>query len=218
MYTNHATLQASLAGYQRDGYSIVRGLFGGGETDWVNPRLNDRISRIVRELLRADVYLHSPAMLLGSDAWEWRQDYGYWYTTGCLAPTMVSCMIGVDRDSQSDGGLEVLRGSHTLGRMDHEVNGEHLVADPARVKAAIDILERRVVTLAPGDALFLHCNLLHRLEASRSTSERRIVVCSYNTECNRPLLGVATNALRTLERSASELGHFATHVRLGECL
>ena len=217
MSISHATLRECLAGYQRDGYALVRQLFGGDETDIVHPRLNERMARIARELLRADVYLHSPATLLGIDAWEWRQDYGYWYATGCLAPTMVSCMIAAECDTQNAGRLQVLRGSHTLGRIDHELSGEHLVADPARVKGAIDILERQFVTLVPGDALFLHCNLLHRLEASRSTNECRIVACSYNAESNRPLLGAATSALRMLERSASELGHFATHVRLGEC-
>jgi ectoine hydroxylase-related dioxygenase (phytanoyl-CoA dioxygenase family) len=112
----------------------------------------------------------------------------------------------------------VLRGSHKLGRIDHAWSGEHFIADPARVKAATDTLERRVVTLAPGDALFVHCNLLHCLDASKSTSGRRIVICSYNTERNRPLRVAATNAMRSVEQAMTELalGHFATEVPLGQ--
>ena len=29
-------------------------------------------------------------------AWEWHQDYGYWYNNGALFPDMASCMIAVD--------------------------------------------------------------------------------------------------------------------------
>lgn len=217
MQINHSVIEDCLVGYQRDGYAVVRRLFGSDESDVLNARLNERIVRITQELLGEAAYLHS-SEVLDSGAWDWRQDYGYWYTTGCLAPTLASCIVAVDGATQNNGCLQVLRGSHNLGRIDHEWSGEHFVADPARVKAAIDTLERRVVTLAPGDALFVHCNLLHRLEASTSTSGRRIVICSYNTERNRPLRVVATSAMLTLERAVTELGlgHFATQVPLGQ--
>jgi ectoine hydroxylase-related dioxygenase (phytanoyl-CoA dioxygenase family) len=199
-----------LADYQRDGYALVRELFSNDQA---------AIARIARELLHDEVYLHSSAVLSNGSsdggAWEWRQDYGFSYTTGCLAPTMVSCMIAGDRSTQEQSSLQVLRGSHTLGRIDHERSGEQFVADPERVRAAIDILERQVVTLAPGDALFFHCNLLHRLEAHGPANGRRNVIYSYNTERNRPRRAGATSITPTLARAMSELGHFASHVPLG---
>ena len=30
-------------------------------------------------------------------AWEWHQDYGYWYYNGCLRPDLLSVMIALDR-------------------------------------------------------------------------------------------------------------------------
>jgi ectoine hydroxylase len=218
MQIAHSAIEECLVGYQRDGYAVVRQLFGSNEGDVLNARLNERIVRITQELLGEPAYLHSSEVLLGNGAWDWRQDYGYWYTTGCLAPTLVSCIVAVNGTTQDNRCLQVLRGSHKLGRIDHEWSGEHFIADPARVKAAIDTLERRIVTLAPGDAVFVHCNLLHCLEASSSTSERRIVICSYNTERNRPLRMAATSAMRTVERAMTELGlgHFATQVPLGQ--
>jgi hypothetical protein len=218
MQISRSAIEECLVGYQRDGYAVVRQLFGSDESDVLSARLNERIVRITQELLGEAAYLHSSQVLLESGAWDWRQDYGYWYTTGCLAPTLASCIVAIDGPAQDNGCLQVLRGSHNLGRIDHEWSGEHFVADPARVKAAIDTLERRVVNLAPGDALFVHCNLLHRLEASSSTSGRRIVICSYNTERNRPLRVAANTAMRTLERAVSDLGlgHFATQVPLGQ--
>ena len=52
-------------------------------------------------------------------AWEWHQDYGYWYGDGCLYPRMVSCMIALDPATRENGCLKVIVGSHLLGRLDH---------------------------------------------------------------------------------------------------
>jgi len=218
MQVSQSVIDECLVRYQRDGYAIVRQLFGSDESDVLSARLNDRIVRITQQLLGEPAYLHSSEVLLESGAWDWRQDYGYWYTTGCLAPTLASCIVAVDGETQDNGCLQVLRGSHKLRRIDHEWSGEHFIADPVRVTAALDTLERRVITFAPGDAVFVDCNLLHRLEASRSSSGRRIVICSYNTERNRPLREVANAAMRALERAMTdlELGHFAIQVPLGQ--
>ena len=52
-------------------------------------------------LLGGEVY-HFQSKLTAKDpeiggAWEWHQDYGYWYHNGCLEPLMFSCMIALDR-------------------------------------------------------------------------------------------------------------------------
>lgn len=218
MQVTRSVIEECLVRYQRDGYAIVRKLFGNDESDVLSARFNERIVHITQQLLGEAAYLHSSEVLLESGAWDWRQDYGYWYTTGCLAPTLASCIVAVDGATQDNGCLQVIRGSHKLGRMDHEWSGEHFIADPVRVAAALDTLERRVIPLAPGDAVFVDCNLLHRLEASRAASGRRIVICSYNTEGNRPLREVANSAMRALERAVTdlELGHFAIQVPLGQ--
>src|SRR5689334_8787255 len=68
-------------------------------------------------------------------AWEWHQDYGYWYHNGCLFPHMASCQIALDRSFKENGCLELIRGSHKLGRIDHvPVPGEgQNIADPKRI-------------------------------------------------------------------------------------
>ena len=30
-------------------------------------------------------------------AWEWHQDFGYWYNYGCLAPEMMSIYVALDK-------------------------------------------------------------------------------------------------------------------------
>ena len=63
-----------------------------------------------------------------------RPALGYWYfDTERLWPDLASCMIAVDRAHAGNGCLEVLKGSHALGRVEHtrEELGE-MHADPER--------------------------------------------------------------------------------------
>ena len=79
-------------------------------------------------------------------AWEWHQDYGYWYYNGCLRPDMLSIMIGLDRTNRENGCLQIATGSHKLGRIDHvPLTKTQNEADPARMKL---ILERHELVYA----------------------------------------------------------------------
>jgi ectoine hydroxylase-related dioxygenase (phytanoyl-CoA dioxygenase family) len=119
-------------------------------------------------------------------AWEWHQDYGYWYNNGCLFPDMASCMIAVDRATRENGCLQVLKGSHRMGRIDHGKVGDQTGADMERVRAAMERLELVYGEMDPGDALFFHCNLLHRSDQNRSPQPRWVLICCYNAARNDP--------------------------------
>ncbi len=119
-------------------------------------------------------------------AWAWHQDYGYWYNFGCLMPTMASCLIAVDRATEENGCLQVLRGSHRIGRIDHGPVGQQTGADPERVAVACERFERVYVNLEPGDAVFFHANLLHRSDQNHSEHPRWAFICCYNTKSNNP--------------------------------
>ena len=98
-----------------------------------------RIVNGVRALLREDVYhWHSKVMLKEprqGGAWEWHQDYGYWYHDGAPYPRLLSCMIALDPATRENGCLKVLVGSHLLGRLDHGRQGSQVGADPERIAA-----------------------------------------------------------------------------------
>ena len=119
-------------------------------------------------------------------AWEWHQDYGYWYNNGCLFPDLASCLIAVDRATRENGCLQVLKGSHRLGRIDHGKVGDQTGADPERVAAALERLERVYCELEPGSAIFFHCNLLHRSDQNTSPDPRWAFICCYNAARNDP--------------------------------
>jgi len=143
-------------------------------------------------LLGGPVY-HFQSKLTAKDpevggAWEWHQDYGYWYHNGCLEPAMFSCMIALDRTTRENGCLQLVSGSHRLGRIDHvPLTATQNEADPARMEW---ILARHGVfhaEMEPGDALFFHCNTLHRSDANRSRDRRWTLLICYNAARNDAL-------------------------------
>src|SRR5437868_12881548 len=100
-----------------------------------SPRIVDRME----QALGGEVYLYHMKMMLKEPkvggAWEWHQDYGYWYHNGCLRPDLLSCMIALDRSDRNNGCLQIVRGSHKLGRIDHTplTQGQNEV-DPKRME------------------------------------------------------------------------------------
>lgn len=144
----------------------------------------------MQQLLGDEVYHYHHKMILKEarvgGAWAWHQDYGYWYSNGCLFPDLASCMVAVDRATRANGCLQVLKGSHRMGRLEHGKVGEQTGADPERVEAALQRLELIHVELEPGDAILFHSNLLHRSDQNRSEHPRWAFICCYNTRRNDP--------------------------------
>lgn len=178
-----------------------------------------RIVDRMEQLLGGEVYhWHSKMMLKEprvGGAWEWHQDYGYWYDNGCLFPLLASCLIAVDRATRENGCLQVLVGSHHLGRIDHGKTGDQTGADPERLSAIAERFELRHLEAEPGDAIFFHCNLLHRSDQNRSEYPRWSLICCYNAARNdpyketrhpryKPLHKVADDAIKTWHEPAAE--------------
>ncbi|MCZ7644035.1 MAG: phytanoyl-CoA dioxygenase family protein [Planctomycetota bacterium] len=152
-----------------------------------------RLVGAARQLLREDVYhWHSKVMLKEprvGGAWEWHQDYGYWYRDGCLYPRLVSCMLALDPATPANGCLQVMPGSHLLGRIEHGRSGNQSGADPERVAAAQARLQTVHAEMDPGDVLFFHANTLHASGPNASDAPRRAYICCYNALSNRPFGG-----------------------------
>ncbi len=168
-------------------------------TLWFNPG-----SDLYSLLLRSRRMVLSAAKLLDSDspvchfhsklmqkeprvggAWEWHQDYGYWYKNQFLFPEqLVSVMIALTEANRANGCLQVIRGSHKLGRVNHGFAGEQVGADMTMVNNCLTLMEHVYVELEPGDALFFHSNLLHRSEANLSDKPRWSLISCYNSLSN----------------------------------
>ena len=155
-------------------------------------------------LLRSERMVNGAAKMLDSDspvchfhtklmqkeprvggAWEWHQDYGYWYKNQFLFPDqMVSIMIALTEANKANGCIQVIRGSHKLGRLNHGFAGEQVGADMVMVNHALETMEQVYVEIEPGDALFFHSNLLHRSEANLSDRPRWSIISCYNSLSN----------------------------------
>lgn len=149
-----------------------------------------RIVTAMEQLLGDEVYHYHHKMILKEarvgGAWAWHQDYGYWYNNGCLWPDMGSCMIAVDAANRANGCLQVVRGSHRLGRIEHGKVGDQTGADPERVAEIVKRLETVHVEMEPGSAVFFHGNVLHRSDQNKSDQPRWAFICCYNTRHNDP--------------------------------
>ena len=180
-----------------------------------------RIVDSMEQLLGDEVY-HYHSKLSAKEprvggAWEWHQDYGYWYQNGCLFPDLASVFIALDPATRENGCLQLLQGSHRMGRIEHGRFGSQSGADPERVDAAMQRLERVYCEMAPGDAVFFHGNTLHSSDANMSDKPRWGLICCYNTRHNNPykeshhpsytpLTKLDNGAIKAMGACGSELG------------
>ncbi|MNF70142.1 Phytanoyl-CoA dioxygenase (PhyH) [compost metagenome] len=140
-------------------------------------------------------------------AWEWHQDYGYWYKDEFLFPNqLISVMTAITEATKENGCLQVLKGSHQTGRFEHFFVGEQRGADMHYVNLALKHFELVHVELKPGDVLFFHSNLLHTSAANDSDNARWSLISCYNRAANigykiqsksatTPIVKVPDNAL-----------------------
>ncbi len=151
---------------------------------------SSRMVDAVEELLGGEAYHYHSKMILKDartgGAWAWHQDYGYWYQNGLLFPDLCSVMIAVDAATRENGCLQLLKGSHRMGRINHVLTGEQAGADRERVDEACRRLELVHAEMAPGDAVFFHANTLHCSGPNHSEFPRWAMICCYNAAANDP--------------------------------
>jgi ectoine hydroxylase len=153
---------------------------------------SQRMAGGAQRLLGGEVYHYHSKLTMkrprAGGAWDWHQDYGYWYNNGCLYPHMLSVGIAIDPATRTNGCLQVIKGSHHLGRIDHGRVGGQTGADRQRVEQVMNVLQREYVEMSPGDTLFFHCNTLHCSDRNESDGPRTLLLCAYNRASNNPVV------------------------------
>jgi len=141
-------------------------------------------------LLDGEVYHYHSKMIMKDarvgGAWTWHQDYGYWYQNGVLFPLMCSAFVAVDPATRENGCLQVIPGSHLMGRIEHQLTGDQAGADIERVNELLKQTPQHYCEMEPGDTVFFHCNLLHRSDRNNSEHPRWSMICCYNAARNNP--------------------------------
>jgi hypothetical protein len=120
--------------------------------------------------------------------WDWHQDYPYWYKEGALWPDMLTITVAVDRCDEDNGCLQLVRGSHKLGRVDHMEVGHAYGFDPERLALVQQQLPTDSMVMEVGDAVIFHGNTLHASGPNNSDRPRTLLHCSYNTIVNSPFI------------------------------
>lgn len=109
----------------------------------------------------------------------WHQDNGY----GQLDPeNAITTLTALDDTDEENGCLWVLPESHRQGQIDvsARLSNESKAAGTDLSVEVEDPAEAIPVSLQAGDAILLHCHLLHRSEGNRSRSrDRRILFMRY---------------------------------------
>lgn len=138
-------------------------------------------------------------------AWEWHQDYGYWYKNEFLLPEqMNSVMVAITAATKENGCLQVIRGSHKMGRVEHGKAGEQVGASQRYVDLALETMDLVYVELEAGDGLFFHSNILHRSDANLSKNSRWSMISCYNRQSNVPYNEKSTSCITPLKEVPDE--------------
>jgi hypothetical protein len=114
-----------------------------------------------------------------TQSFGWHQDNGY----GQLDPAnAISTLTALDDADEENGCLSIIPGSHHQGQIDvtdrltaeSKAAGSDLSVEVSKPDDAIPL------SMNAGDAIVLHCHVLHRSEGNRSTTrDRRILFMRY---------------------------------------
>jgi ectoine hydroxylase-related dioxygenase (phytanoyl-CoA dioxygenase family) len=155
---------------------------------WAAASTHPRIVNNIRILQGEDVaFFHGKVMLKEAQsggAWEWHQDYGYWYDQGFVFPRMMSAFVALDHARAENGCLRILKGSHKLGRLTHGAVGDQTGADMERLNQISKYFEEVTCEMTPGTVLFFDSLLLHTSAPNNSDYHRRSFIICFNALSN----------------------------------
>jgi ectoine hydroxylase-related dioxygenase (phytanoyl-CoA dioxygenase family) len=197
--TGHRVAQTTRASKDADGRPSKLAIWQDlGDDIWSDVSTCPRIVNTARILLGEELsFFHGKVMLKeakSGGAWEWHQDYGYWYRyQGFAFPRLISAFTALDASTRENGCLQVLRGSHAMGRLEHGTTGTQTGIDKERLALVEPIFERVYCEMTPGSVLFFHSNLLHSSSPNNSDRDRRAFITCYNALSNPALLSGRDN-------------------------
>lgn len=165
---------------------------------------SEKIVGTFEELLGGELYMYHTKMCLKEaktgGGFVWHQDYGYWYANGCLYPYMGTVWFAVDKATKENGCVQLLSGSHQMGRVEHTCVGNQIGADLARVEQIKKVCPLVYGELEAGDAVMFHGNMLHTSAENNSDDRRWGLAITYNRADNNPVYEHPFNSYTPLEK------------------
>lgn len=99
---------------------------------------------------------------------------------------MLSVLTALTAANKENGCLQMIRGSHKMGRIEHGFSGGQVGADIEKVNEALKMMQHDYLLMEPGDTAFFHCNILHASAANLSDKPRWSIITAYNLASNKP--------------------------------
>ncbi|MGY0576153.1 phytanoyl-CoA dioxygenase family protein [Bradyrhizobium sp. RDM12] len=157
---------------------------------------DERLVNLAQGVIGKQVYLYVDEISVkqpnigGDGGWDWHQDFAAFHANGLLAPQVATIWLPIDMATADNGCMRVLKGSHKLGRLNHNydlvanriefkrVNQSHV--EQKALDSAMKRFETVYVELDPGDAMIFDGNLIHGSGPNRSNTELWSYICYYN--------------------------------------
>jgi hypothetical protein len=162
------------------------------------------------DILSSQVYVYQSKInvksAMGGDVWQWHQDFIFWHEDdGLPSDRIINMSIFLDEVTEFNGPVMFIPRSHKTGMVEMTACRQ-LNNDPGseswKTTVAADLkyaLDRAVVAkLAsrfgiitpkglPGSLLMFHPNIFHASTNNMSTSDRNLLMVTYNSIDNLPL-------------------------------
>ena len=152
---------------------------------WVRLVRDQRLLDIAKLFIGPDIALFASHYIAkppgDGQAVLWHQDAHYWPLE---LMEVITIWLALDDSTWENGCLQVIKGSHRCGRIEHGRFGNQTGADPKRVDLILENLEHVYCEMEQGDALFFHANLLHSSDPNKSDKPRWLMICCYNSRHN----------------------------------
>ena len=154
---------------------------------------------VVEEIIGPNILLWNAFLPLKpphSDAkFGWHQDATYWPVSH--TDQVVSAWVALSSVNRSNGGMQMVQGSHSLGPVEHEAtyDGTSMLRRGQQVCLPIDDTQVVDIDLIPGQASLHHPLTLHRSSANESDEWRLGVGFNYVSSNVKPLSGHHDSAI-----------------------
>lgn len=147
---------------------------------------NQRLLDAIEAIVGPDVLLfHSKLMMKSAGTGgttPWHQDWGYWRHHSA-EPTHCNAMLAIDAHGPSNGGLQIVSGSHKDGPVDHR----HVTTTAFSTGLSDDMsaFQATPVIMQPGDMVFFGPMVIHGSGPNTGDQPRRANTFAFDRPGNR---------------------------------
>lgn len=163
-------------------------------TDWLASRqLVNSLQQLLGHDLVCPLAHHNCIMTkeprFSSDT-GWHQDIRYW---SFAKPDLVSAWLALGNETQQNGCLQLIPGSHRMTFGQHQFDSELFFRSDLPENQSI--LQKKIYAeMAPGDVLLFHARTLHAATRNHTDQTKYALVFTFRSLDNPPKPGTRTSA------------------------